>query len=101
MRLIEFRLLTKGALRGFATVELPNGLIIRDISVLVGRNGAWANLPAKPVLNRDGSPRLGTNGRALYNPILEWNDRSLSDRFSAALIDLVRAAHPGALADAA
>jgi hypothetical protein len=96
LRLISFKPLTKGALRGFANVELPNGLRITDCPVLTSSGKAWATLPSKPVLDRDGK-HVEVSGKKQYSPILEWRDRDLSDRFSTAIIELVRAKHPDAL----
>jgi hypothetical protein len=62
--------MAKGALRGFATVELPIGLKIHDMPVLVGRNRAWVNLPAKPQIDKDGRPKTGADGKAAYAAIL-------------------------------
>ena len=100
MTLLSWRPFIKNSLRGFAEVELPSGLRISDIPVLVGRNGPWASLPSKPILDRDGAQKRDANGKPQYAPILAWRDRELSDRFSAAVIELVRAANPGALDDA-
>jgi hypothetical protein len=50
LRLISFKPLTKGALRGFAHVELPSGLRITDCPVLISNGKTWATLPSKPVL---------------------------------------------------
>jgi hypothetical protein len=98
MRLLSFRPFVKGSLRGFATVELPMGLRILDLPVLVGRNGPWVNMPAKPQVDRDGGQqKRDVNGKLAYVAILEWRDRDLANRFSNAVIDLVRAAHPDAL----
>ena len=97
MRLISFKPLTKGSLRGFANVELPNGLRITDCPVLVSGNGkAWATLPSKPVLDRDGR-HAKPDGKPQYAAILEWKTRDLSDGFSTAVIELIRAKHPDAL----
>lgn len=93
--------MVKNSLRGFVTVELPNGLVIKHISVLDGRNGPWCSLPAKPAFDRDMKPKLGQNGRPLYSQILEWNSRELHSRFSEALLELLLAAHPDALDGAA
>jgi DNA-binding cell septation regulator SpoVG len=94
MRLVSWRPVTKGSLRGFATVELPIGLKLHDVLVFVGRNGAWASLPSKAQIDRDGRQKTEANGKAMYAPVLEWRSRDLSDRFSEAVVALVRAAHP-------
>ena len=41
-----------------------------------------------------------TNGKPVYAEVLRWRDRGLSDRFSRAVVALVRQAHPEDLADA-
>ena len=71
MKLLNWRPLVKGALRGFATVELPIGLKLIDCPVLVGPNGAWAALPSKPVLDREGK-HAKPSGKAQYAAIVEW-----------------------------
>jgi hypothetical protein len=97
MRLLEFKAVTKGSLHGFVTIELPIGLQIADIPILAGRNGLWANMPAKPQMNQDGSLRRDASGKPAYVAILKWRDRALSDRFSAAVIALIHEQHPAAL----
>jgi hypothetical protein len=87
-------------LRGFATVELPLGLKIIDCPVLVSKGKAWANVPSKPVLDRDGHPKIEGSGKPSYVSVLEWRSRDLANRFSDAVVALVRAAHPGAFDDA-
>jgi len=94
MRLIKWKPLIKGSLRGFATVELPIGLTIYDAPVLRGPKGLWATLPSKPQHNRDGRQKIGADGKAAFAPVLEWRSREISDRFSAAVVELIRAAHP-------
>ena len=98
MQLISFRPISKGAPRGFVSIELPIGLVIEDCPVLVGNNGAWAALPSKPVLDREGR-RARPDGKPQYAAIMKWRDRELQDRFSQAVIELVRAAHPDVLED--
>src|ERR1051326_2552865 len=94
LRLVEWKPLRKNSLRGFATIELPIGLIISDVPVLVGSNGRpWASLPSKPQLTSDGVARRGEDGRIQYSPILKWRDRSLSERFSDAVVAAVEAEH--------
>ena len=99
MRLRSFKPLSKGALRGFATVELPSGLVISDCPVLLNNGKAWATLPSRPVLDRDGR-HVEVSGKKQYAPFADWRSRELADRFSATIVALVRAAQPDALGDA-
>jgi DNA-binding cell septation regulator SpoVG len=96
MRLLRWKPLVKNSLRGFADIELPNGLVIHEIPVLTSHGKCWAALPSKPQL-ADGRHRTGPDGKPAYTPILEWRSRELSDAFSAKLVKLVREQHPDAL----
>ena len=96
--LVEWKLLARNTLRGFATVTLPSGLTIRDVSVHASNGKHWASLPSKPIIGTDGvAKRDETTGKIRYTPLLEWPDRATADRFSAAVIDAIEAQHPGAV----
>jgi hypothetical protein len=76
----------------------------RDVAAALGharREGRdWrADCPVhcKPQVDKDGQHKRDVNGKPAYRPVLEWRDRDLSDRFSAAVVDLIRASHPDAL----
>ena len=99
--LLEWRPLGKGSLVGFVTVQIGRSLIVRDVSVLTSNGRCWAGLPGKPVIGRDGLPVKGNDGKQKYVPVLEWNNRAASDRFSESVILAIRAQFPGALDDAA
>jgi hypothetical protein len=98
MRLLDVRPLA-GAVRGFSAIELPIGLMINSIPILIGKNGPWTSLPNKPQIGQDGRYKTDVNGKAQYTPFLWWRDRDLSDRFSTAVVELVRQGHPDALSD--
>jgi hypothetical protein len=93
MVLTDWRPFNKNTLRGFAAVELPNGLTITDISVHLSHGKSWASLPSRPQLNADGTARRGDDGKIVYSSILKWRDRDLADRFSAAVVQAVEAEH--------
>jgi hypothetical protein len=97
LRLISFKPLVKNSLRGFAEVEFPNGLRLLDCPVLVSNGKAWCSLPSKPLIDREGRQKRDANGKPAFSPVLEWRDRDLANRFSEAVVGLVREAHPGAL----
>jgi hypothetical protein len=101
LRLLEFRPLVKGALRGsFARVEVaPPGLEISDVPVLTSHGKAWASMPSKPQLTADGTPRRGTDNKPLYVAILRWRNTDLKNRFSDAVVAQVRQQHPDAFAE--
>jgi hypothetical protein len=96
MTLESFKPLRKGALLGFATVRLPNGLIVSDCAVCTSHGKVWASLPSKPIIGRDGQ-HVEEGGKKKYAPILTWADRPTADKWSAAVVDLVREHHPDAL----
>lgn len=98
--LVAWRPYVKGALRGFATIELPIGLRLVECAVLASNGRAWVNLPAKAVLDRDGRQKTDANGKPAFAAILEWRSHELSDRFSEVVIAADRQIHPSALDEA-
>jgi hypothetical protein len=83
-------------LRGFATVKLRNGHLVHDVVAHSSNGGAWAALPSKPMIDRDGRVmRDAGSGKIKYAPVLEWPDQATSERFSAAVVALVEAQHEG------
>jgi hypothetical protein len=97
LRITEWRPLHKNTLRGFCVIELPSGLIVREISVHTKNGKRWASLPSRPMLDADGRQVVNHAGKKQYAALLGWRDRDLADRFSAAVVEAVRAAHPDAL----
>jgi hypothetical protein len=93
LRLLEWRPMVRNTLRGFASVELPSGLTIADISVHVSHGKRWASLPARPQITSDGTVRRGDDGKIAYSPVLKWRSRELQDGFSAAVVRAVEAEH--------
>lgn len=97
MKILEWKPMQRNSLRGFVSVQLQSGLIIRDITVHFN-NRAWIGFPAKPLLNDDGSAQRDQRGKVRYVPILEIQDRPTADRFSNLVIDTLSAEYPGAVA---
>jgi hypothetical protein len=99
LTLVEWREMRKGTLCGFATVRVNAvGLVIHDIPVLASGGGknAWAGLPGKPIVGADGvAKRDPATGKLRYSMVLEWSDKRVADRFSNAVVEAVKQAHPG------
>jgi len=99
MTLETFKALRKGALVGFATVRLPNGLLIGDCPICTSHGKTWASLPSKPILDRDGrhveeaarrNTRRSCNGRTArpptdgLSPSWNWCEYSILPRWEVA-----------------
>jgi hypothetical protein len=94
---IGWKPLVRNTLRGFATIKLGAALKISDVTVHRHESGkAWASFPSKPIINADGTIKKGDNGKAIYQPILEWDSKASADRFSEAVLAAIEEAHPGA-----
>jgi hypothetical protein len=85
----EFRRLIKGALRGFAVVELSSGLILREVAIFSKNGRAWAGMPSKPRLGRNGVPVKNHAGFPQYDQLVAWATRDQADRFSQAVVALI------------
>jgi hypothetical protein len=102
MRLIEFSPSAQGSRVGFCKIELPNGLTINGVHVHRGPLGTpFALLPGAPHIDRDGMQKRDLKGNRMWRPILRWRNKALQEGWSAKVVELVRAAHPGAFRDSA
>jgi len=89
----DFRPVCRNTLRGFAVVEVPPGLVIENVSLHKKGDRIWVSLPARPLLDAEGRHMIDADGKKRYAPLLNWTSRELADRFSRAVIDLVRRNH--------
>lgn len=93
--LLEWKPLRKNSLLGFAKIQL-GALTIRDVSVNTSNGRTWANLPSKPMIDRDGNAMRDDTGKIRYVPLLEWATKESGNRFSEAVIAAVEEQYPGA-----
>jgi hypothetical protein len=96
----EFVARHANALRGFAKVVLPSGMVLHDVGIYVDSGRAWALPSSKARLSRDGTALKDDAGKIQYSPVVGFASKELRDKFSNAVIEAVRLAHPDALADA-
>jgi len=94
----QFVAVERNSLRGFCRVRAPSGLIFHDVAVHQRSGVAWASPAAKPMLDRNGQQMRDAGGKALWSPIISFSNREARDRFSTAVVDAMRLAHPEALA---
>jgi DNA-binding cell septation regulator SpoVG len=85
-----------GTMRGFFSVELPSGMIVREMRLMRSAQGRhWLAMPAQQQLERDGQPRL-PNGKPVWNELVDFRDRQARDRFQEPILALLRREHPEA-----
>lgn len=96
--ILSWKPLVRNSLRGFASIRLGAALKIHDVAIHVHENGRrWAQLPAKPTIQQDGTAKRDANGKIQYVPIMEWIDRAASDKFSESVIAALQADFPEAI----
>jgi hypothetical protein len=90
IRASDWRAFERNTLRGFITLTLPSGMVIKECTVHHKDGREWIGLPGRPQLDRDGTPRKDPNtGKLLYSNVIEIPDREARERFQAAALAAV------------
>ena len=93
----DFKPVVSGSLRGFSQVGLPSGTIMHGCGIFEKDGRWWASPPAKPALSKDGTVQRDSNGKKRYEPAVSFVDRATEQRWSAAIIEALRATFPEVL----
>jgi hypothetical protein len=94
----EFTAVVRNTLRGFCRVRLPSGMVLHDVAVHMKNGKFWATPAGKPRLGRDGLQMTDpATGKLLWSPIVAFETKQISDRFSAQVVEALRRAFPTAL----
>jgi hypothetical protein len=96
-RVVEFRAVKRATLRGFADIDMQNGLLVLDVSIHRLGGKAWAMPPGRPLLDEEGRVMLDAKGRRVTIPLLKFSSTSRRLRWQRAVVDAVRLSHPEAL----
>jgi len=78
MKVLNWRAVSKGSLRGFFTVVLPSGMRIHDCSLFEKDGQRWVNGPTHSFTSNDGKTSRKT--------LVEFVDKNTAGRFSAAVL---------------
>ena len=70
----EWRPFERNTLRGFLSLELPSGMIIRDCTVHGKNNSRWVGMPARP---------YEKDGAKTWSPLIEFASKEARDKFQA------------------
>jgi hypothetical protein len=82
----------RSSVRGFVTLRLPSGLVLRDCTFHQQGERRWIGLPGKPQIDAEGRHRIApTTGKRLYLPVIEIPDWRARARFQEeALLAIAR-----------
>lgn len=82
MQILEFRREDKGHLKGSFDILIPEwgGLIIENISFFQKGESKWINFPSR---------KVEENGKAVWRPIIRFDDKGVMKKFSVAVLDLI------------
>jgi hypothetical protein len=93
IEVIEFRELRRNSLLGFAKIRVAEWhLVISDVAIYEKDGRKWAQLPSKQLLDKNsGEPLRDADGKPRYVRLLQFDDRTISDRFSDSVVRAVEA----------
>jgi DNA-binding cell septation regulator SpoVG len=77
----EWKAHERNTLRGFVSLTLPSGLIIRNVSVHERDGRRWVSMPARPFKRASGSDG--------WQPLVEFADADARGRFQLAALDAI------------
>jgi hypothetical protein len=100
VEILEFVPRRANSLQGFAQVRLPSGMVLHDVGIYINGARAWASPPSKPMIGRDGVAMRDDKGKIRYVALITFATKDRRDRFSEAIIEAMRIAHPDALVPA-
>ena len=86
-----------GTVLGYFDVQLASGMIVNGCKLMTGPTGKyWVAPPSQQQTNKDGSPRLTSDGRPVWKGVIEFADKAARDRFCETTLRALRAEHPDA-----
>jgi hypothetical protein len=88
--ILEWRPVERGTLLGFAKIQIPAWRVTIAGVALHRKDGrAWAQLPARLMLDANRELEREPDGKLRYAKILWFDDRETADRFSAAVVEAI------------
>ncbi len=92
--IIAWRPIARGALVGWVSVRLPSGLALYHCPVFRAKNSHhFVGLPRLPLMS--GTAQIvDDDGEPQFRPVASWRDGKQANRFSVAVIALLRERYP-------
>jgi hypothetical protein len=85
MRVTDFRPHQKNTLVGFVRIEHASGLVLHEVGIHCRDGKWWASPPARPILI-NGVHALDDNGKARWQPLVDFRSREIRNNWSQAVV---------------
>lgn len=100
-RILDFRPVRKGSLRGFLSVQLPSGLIVREVGVHIAGSKSWCAPPARPWMRGTELITDAATGKLKWQPLIDFSTHGVRSSWSRQILRALNEAYPEVLAEAA
>jgi hypothetical protein len=88
---LEWRPCDRNTLKGFAKIKVSPWHLIMDGVAVHERDGrSWAQLPARPQIDKETGQVVRDGAKIQYAKVLEFDDREVANRFSDAVVAAVK-----------
>lgn len=89
MKCTAYTPMQKGALLGFATLEMSSGMILRDCSHCLTGGREWVGPPSKPRVDANGCT-VEKDGKRQYVNVVTFATREIGDKWSEQAVRAIR-----------
>ena len=97
LKLLELRRIRNGTPQvALARIRLPGDVVLRFVRIIKTSSGFVVDPGSRPRL-KDGELIWNGRDQLQYEPVVSFVDRAAGERFRDAVLDLIRAEHPGDL----
>ena len=90
MKIVEFKPYEKNTLRGFFSLELANGIQIKDCTLHEKSGRAWFGFPGVPQIDRETGTVIKENGKIMYKNVIFVQDKKQNEALQKTVVAMLK-----------
>ena len=94
MQIMNFKVINKSNLVGFAEILMPSGIGFVDVTIMRKESHYWAMPPAKPLLVNGAHKIDPYTNKPIYAQIIKFSTKELKQKWSDAVIAALKMSYP-------